>query len=59
MGKLALSVPVAVVVSLVLVGIGSALASSGPWFGKLALGAALFIGIVWTGAAIRSQQHHR
>lgn len=54
-----LSVPFSVGVSLVLLGIGSALAATGSWFGMLALGAALFAGIAWTGVAIRARQQRR
>ncbi|MCM3504029.1 MULTISPECIES: hypothetical protein [unclassified Curtobacterium] len=53
------SVPFAVAVSLVLVGVGSVLASSDSWLGKLALGAALFVGIVLTGFAVRRHQRRR
>lgn len=59
MHEIVISIPFAVVVSLVLIGIGSVLASSGPWPGALALGVALFLGIAYTGFAIRRHQRHR
>lgn len=59
MRKTVTSIPFAVVVSLVLIGTGSVLASDGLWAGKLALGITLFIGIAYTGFAIRrSKQRH-
>lgn len=53
MHEIVISIPFAVVV------IGSVLASSGPWPGALTLGVALFLGIAYTGFAIRRHQRHR
>lgn len=59
MREIVAGVPFTVLASLVLIGVGAALASNGPWIGKGALSAAVFIGIVATGAAIRRRQQHR
>lgn len=59
MTRIAASVPFAVVTSLVLVVVGSVLASSDTWAGRLALGVALFSGIAVTGIAIRRHRGRR
>lgn len=59
MGKIVISIPFAVIVSVVLVSVGAALASNGPGIGTAALGAAVFASILYTGAAIRHRQRSR